>query len=225
MGMRIIAGTHRGRRYLPPKDEATTRPITDRVKQSLYDRLWSQGALPDPPEDKAAFRPPPPPDVAPEDPCADADTTETVEPFEVLDIFSGTGSLGLEALSRWADRCTFVDMDRDAITRLEQNLTDLGLADRARVVKASALNPVWLAQLKPGSISLIFLDPPYAISEDEQGRQDMVALMGELRRVAAPGCFLSHRTAKDVAPDSVEGWDGPVSHNYGSMTVHFFTVE
>jgi 16S rRNA (guanine966-N2)-methyltransferase len=201
--MRIIAGTHRGRRYLPPKDEKTTRPITDRVKQSLYDRLWSLGALPDP----------------------DAqDSAEPAEPFGVLDIFCGTGSLGLEALSRWADQCTFVDMDRDAISRLEQNLSDLGLDDRARVVKASALNPVWLAQLKPDSVSLIFLDPPYAISEDEQGQKDLVALMGELRRVANADCFLSLRTASEITPDPVEGWDGPTSHTYGSMTLHFFEM-
>jgi 16S rRNA (guanine966-N2)-methyltransferase len=236
--MRIIAGTHRGRRYLPPKDEKTTRPITDRVKQSLFDRLWSQGALPDPapevspdPEDSPPPEDPQPPEdqQPPEDPQPPEDqqaqapvATGAAEPFEVLDIFCGTGSLGLEALSRGADRCTFVDMDRDAVGRLEQNLTALGLTDRARVVKAGALNPVWLAQLKPGSIDLVFLDPPYAISEDEQGRSDLTALMGELGQVTAPGCFLTLRTAKDVTPDPVDGWDGPTSHNYGSMTVHFF---
>jgi 16S rRNA (guanine966-N2)-methyltransferase len=223
--MRIIAGTHRGRRYLPPKDEMTTRPITDRVKQSLYDRLWSQGALPEPPEGKSAFRPAPQPEDVPEGQEVDADAPDAPEPFEVLDIFCGTGSLGLEALSRWSDRCTFVDMDRDAISRLEQNLSDLGLDGKARVVKASALNPVWLSQIKPASINLIFLDPPYVLSEDEDGRKELVALMGELRRVAAPGCFLSHRTAQEVTPDPVEGWDGPESHNYGSMTVHFFTLD
>ncbi len=227
--MRIIAGTHRGRRYLPPKDEKTTRPITDRVKQSLYDRLWSMGALPEPPAEKASFRPATPPGVASDIQQADAgnpipdEPVDSSAPFEVLDIFSGTGSLGLEALSRWADRCTFVDMDRDAVGRLEQNLSDLDLGDRARVVKASALNPVWLAQLKAGSIALIFLDPPYAISQDEQGRKDLVALMGELHRVAEPGCFLTLRTASEITPDPAEGWDGPMSHTYGSMTLHFFT--
>lgn len=204
--MRIIAGTHRGRRYLPPKDEKTTRPITDRVKQSLYDRLWSQGALPEPP------------DISPDAPTE----SSAPEPFEALDIFSGTGSLGLEALSRGATRCTFVDMDREAIGRLEQNLTDLSLADRARVVKASALNPVWLAQLKPESIHLIFLDPPYALAEDEQGAQDLAKLMQELHRVAAPDAFLSFRTETGVTPQPVEGWDGPTSHTYGSMTLHFY---
>lgn len=216
--MRIIAGTHRGRRYLPPKDEKTTRPITDRVKQSLFDRLWSQGALPDPPDISPGAQPDPNTPADEQDPAE----TSASQPFEVLDIFSGTGSLGLEALSRGATRCTFVDMDRDAIDRLEQNLTDLGLADPARVVKASALNPVWLAQLKPESIHLVFLDPPYALAEDEQGSQDLAKLMTELHRVATPDCFLSFRTATETTPQPVEGWDGPTSHAYGSMTLHFF---
>lgn len=208
--MRIIAGTHRGRRYLPPKDEKTTRPITDRVKQSLFDRLWSQGALPEPA------------DISP-DQEGSGTTNEPPAPFEVLDIFCGTGSLGLEALSRGATHCTFVDMDRDIIGRLEQNLADLGMKDPARVVKASALNPVWLAQLKPESTHLIFLDPPYALAEDEQGASDLARLMTELHRVAAPDCFLSFRTATGTTPQPVEGWDGPASHSYGSMTLHFFT--
>lgn len=207
--MRIIAGTHRGRRYLPPKDEKTTRPITDRVKQSLFDRLWSLGALPDPP-----------PEIEEADGEPDSDAPM---PFHALDIFCGTGSLGLEVLSRDADQCTFVDMDRDAIDRLHTNLTDLGLGDRARVIKASALNPIWLGQIKPGSISLIFLDPPYALSEDEQGAKDLARLMTDLSKVAAEDCLLSYRTETGVTPAAAEGWEGPTSHAYGSMTLHFFT--
>lgn len=207
MGMRIIAGTHRGRRILPPKDEKTTRPITDRVKQSLFDRLWSMGILPDvspPPED-------------------DEESGEaSSESVSVLDIFCGTGSLGLEALSRGAGHCTFVDMDREAISRLERNLADLGLKDRARIVKGSALSPIWLGQVKPGSIGLICLDPPYALAEDEQGSADLVKLMETLVKVAADGCVLSYRTAKHFTPPPADGWTGPTSHQYGSMTLHFY---
>lgn len=199
--MRIIAGTHRGRRYLPPKDEKTTRPITDRVKQSLFDRLWSLGALPD----------------------AEVDEADPPKTFRGLDIFCGTGSLGLEALSRGADHCTFIDLDRDAIDRLKTNLAELQLADRARVVKASALNPIWLGQVKPGSISLIFLDPPYALAEDEQGAMDLARLMGDLIKVAAEDCLLSYRTETGVTPAAVKGWEGPASHAYGSMTLHFYS--
>ncbi len=199
--MRIIAGHHRGRRILPPKDEKTTRPITDRVKQSLFDRLWSMGVIPDES------------DEAPD---------ETPEPLRVLDIFCGTGSLGLEALSRGAEHCTFVDMDREAIARLEKNLSDLDLKSEARVVKGSALSPIWLGQVKPGTIGLICLDPPYAMAEDEQGSADLVKLMETLTNVAADGCVLSYRTSKHLTPPPADGWDGPTSHNYGSMTLHFY---
>lgn len=202
--MRIIAGTHRGRRYLPPRDEKTTRPITDRVKQSLFDRLWSMEALPH---------------EAGED--DEKPSGEKPGPG-VLDIFCGTGSLGLECLSRGAAHCTFVDMDRDAVDRLHTNLTELQLADHARVIKASALNPIWLAQVKPASIGLIFLDPPYALAEDEQGAKDLARLMGDLTKVAAGDCLLSYRTETGITPASVEGWQGPTSHAYGSMTLHFF---
>ena len=93
--MRIIAGTHRGRTLLAPADAETTRPITDRVKENLFNRLHSLGVL---------------------------------GYGRVLDVFCGTGSMGLEALSRGADHCTFVDRDRDAIDRLQQNLDTLGIA-------------------------------------------------------------------------------------------------
>jgi len=213
--MRIIAGTHRGRRLLPPKDEKTTRPIADRVKQSLFDRLWSLGVMPDSPTDE-----PPPADEA------DAGGVEAVNgepgPLRVLDIFCGTGSIGLEALSRGAEHCTFVDMDRDAIGRLQQNLDELGLDDQARVVKGSALSPIWLGQIKPGSIGLIHLDPPYAMAEDEKSRPQLAKLMTELLPATTDGCMLTFRTPKGVTPEPAEGWAEPMSHTYGTMTLHFY---
>ena len=214
MGMRIIAGTHRGRRLLPPKDQNTTRPITDRVKQSLFDRLWSMGVLPseEGPESDAEI---------PDEPGAVAEGQAAKLPG-ALDIFCGTGSLGLEALSRGIEHCTFVDMDRDAISRLNKNLVDTGLADRARVVKGSALSPIWLGQVKAGTISVIFLDPPYAMAEDEKGQQDLVRLMTELSRVASDDCVLSYRTSKHITPPPADGWNGPTSHHYGSMALHFY---
>lgn len=216
MAMRIIAGTHRGRRILPPKDTHTTRPITDRVKQSLFDRLWSMGVLPHGPDEPGGD-----PGESGGDP-ADLPGDFPGEPIRAIDIFCGTGSLGLEALSRGVDHCTFVDMDREAIACLERNLTDLDFKDRARVIKASALSPIWLGQLKPGSIHLICLDPPYAMAEDEKGSRDLMKLMEALSKVAAEGCVLSYRTSKHLTPPPTKGWLGPTSHNYGSMTLHFY---
>ncbi len=223
--MRIIAGTHRGRRYLPPKDEKTTRPISDRVKQSLFDRLWSLGVMPDSPTPGAAREDTP--EVAPvvdgQDELVDGEEAQEAPALRVLDIFCGTGSIGLEALSRGAEHCTFVDLDRDAIDRLTQNLTELDLYDQARIVKASALNPIWLGQIKPDSISLIHLDPPYVMAENERTRPELAQLMADLLAVATEDCMLTFRTPKGVTPEPVEGWAEPMSHTYGTMTLHFYT--
>jgi 16S rRNA (guanine966-N2)-methyltransferase len=79
-----------------------------------------------------------------------------------LDLFAGTGALGIEALSRGARRCTFVERDRTARAAVEQNLTATGLADRATVVADAAERFVARAAEEGTTFDLALLDPPYA---------------------------------------------------------------
>ena len=185
--MRIIAGTHRGRTLLAPADAETTRPITDRVKENLFNRLHSLGVL---------------------------------GYGRVLDVFSGTGSMGLEALSRGAEHCTFVDRDRDAVDRLQQNLETLGIApSAAHVLHTSALSPVWPGSLDDGSITLALIDPPYAMTEDMVPLLDLIdALQPKLE----PGGVAVLRTPIEVTLDERPGFDGPATVTYGGMALHFF---
>src|SRR5438128_7395816 len=96
--MRIIAGEFRSRKLLAPAIDAT-RPITDRVKQSLFDIL-----------------------------------SPLIEGARVYDCFAGTGSMGLECLSRGAEQVTFFEADRSAVKLLKQNIDTLGVTDRAAVI-------------------------------------------------------------------------------------------
>src|SRR5438874_2508970 len=96
--MRIIAGEFRGRTILPPTGD-TTRPITDRAKQSLFDIL-----------------------------------TPLLPGAVVYDCFAGTGSMGLESLSRGASRTLFFEADRSAVMLLKKNIDSLGVGDRSQVV-------------------------------------------------------------------------------------------
>src|SRR5439155_10416859 len=96
--MRIIAGELRGRKLLPPEGDAT-RPITDRVKQSLFDIL-----------------------------------APSIAGSTVYDCFAGTGSLGLECLSRGAERTVFFENDRSALARLQKNIAALDIQGRARII-------------------------------------------------------------------------------------------
>lgn len=82
-----------------------------------------------------------------------------IEGRRVLDLFAGTGQLGIEALSRGAASCTFVDRRKEAAQLVRDNLAVCGLAERARVVCADAMD--CLASLRE-RYDLIFLDPPYA---------------------------------------------------------------
>jgi 16S rRNA (guanine966-N2)-methyltransferase len=77
--------------------------------------------------------------------------------LRVADLFAGSGALGLEALSRGAAHCAFVDNDRKAIDAIRANATKLGATDRVEILAASA------ASLPPSApFDLVFADPPYA---------------------------------------------------------------
>src|SRR2546430_699252 len=84
-----------------------------------------------------------------------------IEGANVLDLFAGSGALGIEALSRGAVSVTFVDQEPRGLAILRQNLDALGFKDRARVVRADVVR--WL-EASPDSVrsaDFVFLDPPY----------------------------------------------------------------
>ena len=81
-----------------------------------------------------------------------------IEGRKVLDLFGGTGQLGIEALSRGAERCTFVEQRRDAVALIRENVKYCDLQDRARIVQGESLSFLTTCREK---FDLIFLDPPY----------------------------------------------------------------
>lgn len=195
--MRIIAGDHRGRTILGPIDAETTRPIIDRVKEALFNRLISLGLL-QPDGDNAGW--------------------------SVVDVFSGTGSLGLESLSRGAETCTFVDQDREAIARLNENIETLGLGERAQVVQASALAGYWMASLRPGSVQVAFIDPPYAMMQEDNTKNHVLDMVARLLPIMEVGGVVMLRTPREIELPELEPFDGPATADYGGMRLHFYQV-
>ena len=84
----------------------------------------------------------------------------------VLDLFAGSGSLGLEAVSRGARHVRFVERGAPAVAVLEKNVAALGVGDRVAIVVADALKPASWGD----AADVVFLDPPYAMIEDERPR-------------------------------------------------------
>jgi 16S rRNA (guanine966-N2)-methyltransferase len=156
--MRIIGGEFRSRKLLTPRDAGTTRPLPDRVRESLFGLLRGH--------------------------CEGA---------AVFDAFAGTGSFGLEVLSRGAERCTFVERDRDAADLLRRNIDLLGVQDRAELVVGDALGPGALARC-PRPATLIWLDPPYALARDPVGWKRLRAQMERLVPLLSEDGFLMFRS-------------------------------
>ena len=179
--MRIIAGEFRGRKLLPPEGSDVTRPITDRVKQSVFDILapW-------------------------------------IEASRVYDLFAGTGSMGLEALSRGAAQATFFEADRSAVQRLKKNITALGVEGRTRVVAGDLFR--WF-QTSPAdeTVDVAFLDPPYRFLSERPDDVRHLAARIASNHLAADGVVVFRHNAKDtLALPPLYRYD---SRTYGGMTV------
>ncbi len=94
----------------------------------------------------------------------------------VLDLFAGSGQLGIEALSRGAAHCVFVERDRDALAVIKQNIMSCGFNDRSRVLNMDALE--YLRVAKKG-MDIVLLDPPYRQGLIGQAMQLLPGLLNE----------------------------------------------
>ena len=90
------------------------------------------------------------------------------EEHSVLDLFAGTGSFGLEALSRGARRASFVESSRAGLALLRKNIRSLGFEARSEVIMGDALRVPDLSGTDRSGIALVFLDPPFKMFRDDR---------------------------------------------------------
>ncbi len=129
------------------------------------------------------------------------------EDLRVADLFAGSGALGLEALSRGAGHCTFVEQDRPALDALRANMTKLGTTGDIRAQSVMALGPV------PNAFDLILMDPPYGTGAGS------VAL-DKLNRLGWIGAatIISIETEKKESVD-VKGFTVEAQRDYGKARI------
>ena len=182
--MRIVAGRWRGTRLAEigaGDPGAALRPTADRVRESLFNRLAHGG-----------FADPPPP-----------------QDMRVLDLFAGTGALGLEALSRGAAAAAFVETGRPALKLLRANLARLGAGAAARVIERDATR---LGPNPDPPYDLAFLDPPY---DRGLGERALAAALGG--GWLAPGALVAWEEGAEIAPPA--GLTLLDSRRYGSTMI------
>jgi 16S rRNA (guanine966-N2)-methyltransferase len=134
----------------------------------------------------------------------------------VLDLYAGTGALGIEALSRGAASADFVEKDPGHARRLEQNLRSLGFGAEARVHDADLDRGALPAALE-GSWRLVFLDPPY---DGDAGRRWVEILAGASR--LEPDGILVYERRKGAEAPLPSAFTLATERTYGEATVAFY---
>jgi 16S rRNA (guanine966-N2)-methyltransferase len=174
--MRIVAGTAGGRKLVVPQGE-TTRPTSERVREAIFNSLYSLDAI---------------------------------DGADVLDLFAGSGALGLEALSRGAAHATMVETDRNALNAIYDNVEALGFDSETRVVPGEGLSYLGRAD----GHDLVLLDPPYGFDEWD-------TLIAGISKGLAGAVVVIESDREVVMPDS---WEIHRVKRYGSTVVMLATA-
>lgn len=181
--MRIIAGQAGGRRLAAPPDG--TRPTTDRVREALFSSLDGHVR-----EHHGGWG--------------------TVR---FLDVFAGSGAVGLEAMSRGAASATLVERDRRCLDVLRRNVA--AVDPRARVVAADA--STWPPD--GGPYDLVYIDPPYALEDD-----DVRAVLDAMRQrgaLAEDALVVVERSTRSPEPWPDSGWEHLRKRDYGDTALWY----
>lgn len=179
--MRVIAGTARGIQLAAPRDRAT-RPITDRVKETLFGILG-----------------------------------ERVLDARVLDLYAGSGAVGIEALSRGAARATFVEKGRAALAAIGENLRRTGMAEAGHVRGQDVGRYLASAAAQDERFDLVVLDPPYEERAILPPLEGVVALLAPSATVVVKHFW---RTSVPV-PDGLRMWR---DRRFGETTLTFLEM-
>ncbi|MCE5342526.1 MAG: 16S rRNA (guanine(966)-N(2))-methyltransferase RsmD [Eubacteriales bacterium] len=136
----------------------------------------------------------------------------------ILDLFAGSGALGLEALSRGAETAVFADVAAEAIACIRRNVDTLGFTDRATITKGDWQTTLGRLAGEERHFSLVFLDPPYRM--EDTGAQ--CARMADLKMLENGALIvIEHRHGCAPMPD--ERFTQRDARRYGDTEINFFT--
>ncbi len=187
--MRIIAGESRGRALKSVPKEMMVKPISARIKKSVFDILRPR-----------------------------------LEGARVLDLYAGTGAVGIEALSRGAAFAFFVDADKRCIAVIEQNLKTLNLAAKGRACYGDILQDLSWVGYRAGhsDFDIIYMGPPYRTQDNTMLAYSTptLARVAEANLLASGGIMLLQRYKKEKV-ELPAGYEKFREERYGDTDVEF----
>ena len=183
--MRIISGSFKGKKILLPKDKLT-RPLKDLTKESIFNILKHSKLL-----------------------------NIELENSNILDLFSGVGSFGLECLSRGAKNVTFLESYTEVLNILKKNIDNLNQQNQTKVIEKDIFSENTLKLLND-KFDIIFMDPPYK----EKKLSFLLNTIIELKLLNTDGIIIIHRHKKEV-DDLPKKFSLILEKNYGISKIIF----
>ena len=138
-----------------------------------------------------------------------------IEGKKVLDLFAGSGQLGIEALSRGARHCTFLENNRDAVRVVENNVSHCGFKDNSNIVFADAVSFL----MRKENFDIAFVDPPYNLGLVDKCLPLLLKLMSE------DGIVVCETSAGEDLPESIDGWYADRVRRYGKTKLTLYRKE
>jgi 16S rRNA (guanine966-N2)-methyltransferase len=165
--MRIISGNFKGKKILEPRDD-NTRPLKDLTKESIFNIILHSNKF-----------------------------NIELENSNVLDLFSGVGSFGLECLSRNSSFLTFVENYKEVLTILKKNILNLNYQNRSQIIEKNIFENFNFQSLER-KFDIIFMDPPYK----EKNLSILLDKINDANLLKSEGIVIIHRhkSEKDEFP-------------------------
>ena len=186
--MRIISGSFKGKKILLPKDKLT-RPLKDLTKESIFNIIKHSKLF-----------------------------AINLQNSNILDLFSGVGSFGLECLSRGALNVTFLESYKEALTVLKKNIANIKQQDSSSVIEKNIFVENTLKELN-NKFDIIFMDPPYK----EKKLIDLLNTIIKFKLLKNNGVIIIHRHKKEVDMFPNE-FNIIIKKNYGISQIIFGNI-
>lgn len=188
---RIIAGSRGGHRLATPKGDLT-RPTSERVREALFSALASWLG---------------------HDGAAD----DALAGISFVDLYAGSGAIGLEAMSRGASPVLLVEHDRATAELIRRNAASLSLPAQVRTASVDTL----ARTAAPHSFDIIWLDPPYAV--ESAALDEIIAALVGNGWLAADGLVVLERDRRSAPPVWGAGFTDSWLRRYGETTLYYAT--
>lgn len=181
--MRVISGTAKGKRLKAPTG-LNTRPITDMIKEALFNVLGSR-----------------------------------VMDARFLDLFAGSGSVGIEALSRGASKVIFVEHSNEAAKIIKENVDNCRFDQRYQILRNDVFKALGLLERQEDRFDLIYIDPPF--TNDKIFNEIMVAI-DAIDILEPDGILIIRAPRRKEMPIMFNGLNKYRSSHYGESSLHYY---